>query len=62
MKVTYLVEIETESDTDILGIGVELKETLDQHFEFHTLEVKPWKRDAITASLPLGTPPERPVS
>lgn len=55
MTATFLVEIDIEDDTDILGIAMDLEETLAEHFEYQTISVKPWKRE--TLSTPAGVIP-----
>lgn len=55
MTATFLVEIDTEDDTDIIGIAMDLEETINQHFDYDALSVKPWKRE--TLSTPAGVIP-----
>lgn len=47
MKSTFLIEVETEGDTDLIGVAEELKNILDEHFEYDVSSVKPWQRPTM---------------
>jgi len=57
MKATFLVEIETGSDTDFLTIAADMKEDLLLS-GFDVTSCKPWQRDALQNALPTQLPPE----
>lgn len=63
MRATMLVEYDTESDTDFLGIATEMKDVLDQHFSYPVTSVKPWKRETTQTLIqpPLQQPPLPPT-
>lgn len=61
MKATFLTELQTDGDTDLLGIATDLKDVLDAHFEYNVTSVKPWHRDALNnASGVAFAPPAAP--
>lgn len=64
MKATMLVEYDTESDTDFLGIANEMKDVLDMHFSYPVASVKPWQREATQTLVPpllQQAPPPQPL-
>lgn len=53
MKHTFLVDLDTDSDTDAIGIAVDLKEAINTHFQYECLDVRPWKTQSLLSGTPI---------
>jgi len=58
MTATFLVELDVEDDTDLVSIAQDLSDSINQHFDYDALSVKPWKRETLSA--PVGVIPSAP--
>jgi hypothetical protein len=56
MTATFLVELDVEDDTDLVSIAQDLSDSINQHFDYDALSVKPWKREALAATVTVPPP------
>lgn len=61
MTATFLVELDVEDDTDLVSISQDLGDTINQHFDYDALSVKPWKRETLAAPAGVLQPPAPPL-
>lgn len=59
MKASFIVDLDIQDDTDFIGIADDLKDSLNENFQYACLNAKPFPREATK---PLGgiTPPQQP--
>jgi hypothetical protein len=56
MTATFLIELDVEDDTDLVSIAQDLSDSINQHFDYDALSVKPWKREALMAAVTVSPP------
>jgi hypothetical protein len=56
MTATFLIELDIEDDTDLPNIALDVQDVLDDHLDQRVLSVKPWKREALAATVTVPPP------